>query len=71
MGNRLSSPHKDFASSGLKAGPVAELPTRQSFGSRLMKSLGQQLNGKVQLAYQPARFIYSLDVPLGSIAAAP
>jgi two-component sensor histidine kinase len=52
------------------AGPVAELPTRQSFGTRMMKSLGQQLNGKVQLAYPPAGFIYSLDVPLGSIAAA-
>jgi hypothetical protein len=29
----------------------------------MMKSLGQQLNGQVQLAYQPSGFIYSLDVP--------
>jgi hypothetical protein len=27
------------------------------------------LNGQVQLAYQPSGFIYSLDVPLGSVAA--
>ena len=50
-------------------GPAVEPPTRQSFGTRMMKSLGQQLNGQVQLAYQPSGFIYSLDVPLGSVAA--
>jgi hypothetical protein len=36
----------------------------------MMKSLGQQLNGQVQLAYEPSGFIYSLDVPLGSVGAA-
>jgi two-component sensor histidine kinase len=51
-------------------GPAVKPPTRQSFGTRMMKSLGQQLNGQVQLAYQPSGFIYSLDVPLGSVAAA-
>jgi two-component sensor histidine kinase/CheY-like chemotaxis protein len=51
-------------------GPAVEPPTRQSFGTRMMKSLGQQLNGQVQLAYEPSGFIYSLDVPLGSVAAA-
>ena len=51
-------------------GPAVEPPARQSFGTRMMKSLGQQLNGQVQLAYQPSGFIYSLDVPLGSVAAA-
>jgi two-component sensor histidine kinase/CheY-like chemotaxis protein len=51
-------------------GPPVEPPARQSFGTRMMKSLGQQLNGQVQLAYQPSGFIYSLDVPLGSVAAA-
>jgi two-component sensor histidine kinase/ActR/RegA family two-component response regulator len=51
-------------------GPAVEPPVRQSFGTRMMKSLGQQLNGQVQLAYQPSGFIYSLDVPLGSVAAA-
>jgi two-component sensor histidine kinase len=51
-------------------GPAVEPPVRQSFGTRMMRSLGQQLNGQVQLAYEPAGFIYSLDVPIGSIAAA-
>ena len=51
-------------------GPRVEPPTRQSFGTRMMKSLGQQLNGQVQLAYEPSGFIYSLDVPLGSVGAA-
>jgi len=51
-------------------GPAVEPPARQSFGTRMMRSLGQQLNGQVQLAYEPGGFIYSLDVPLSSVAAA-
>jgi two-component sensor histidine kinase len=51
-------------------GPAVEPPTRRSFGTRMMKSLGQQLNGQVQLVYDPSGFVYSLDVPLGSVAAA-
>ena len=52
-----------------RGGPVVEPPTRRSFGTRMMGSLGQQLTGQVQLAYEPGGFIYSLDVPLGSVAA--
>ena len=52
-----------------RAGPAVEPPTRRSFGTRMMGSLGQQLTGQVQLAYEPGGFIYSLDVPLGSVAA--
>jgi two-component sensor histidine kinase len=50
-------------------GPAVRPPTRRSFGTRMMESLGQQLNGQVQLAYEPSGFVYSLDVPLASIAA--
>src|SRR3982074_1488042 len=50
-----------------RGGPAANPPTRRSFGTRMMESLGQQLNGQVQLAYEPSGFIYSLDVPLSSI----
>jgi two-component sensor histidine kinase/CheY-like chemotaxis protein len=50
-------------------GPAVKPPTRRSFGTRMMESLGQQLNGQVQLAYQPSGFIYTLDVPLGSVRA--
>ena len=50
-----------------KGGPVVKAPTRRSFGTRMMESLGQQLSGKVLLDYEPAGFIYMLDVPLSSL----
>jgi two-component sensor histidine kinase/ActR/RegA family two-component response regulator len=53
-----------------RGGPTVEPPTRRSFGTRMMESLGQQLSGQVQLTYQPSGFVYSLDVPLGSVMAA-
>ncbi|QDP22654.1 sensor histidine kinase [Bradyrhizobium cosmicum] len=54
-----------------RGGPAVEPPTRRSFGTRMMESLGQQLTGRVHLAYEPGGFIYSLDVPLGSVAVSP
>src|SRR4051794_1238889 len=36
-----------------RGGPAVEPPTRRSFGTRMMQSLGQQLNGNVQLEYDP------------------
>jgi two-component sensor histidine kinase len=48
-------------------GPAVRAPTRRSFGTRMMGSLGQQLNGKVQLEYLPTGFVYTLDVPLHSL----
>ncbi|MDT7810415.1 MAG: hypothetical protein QOJ42_331 [Acidobacteriaceae bacterium] len=50
-------------------GPVVHEPTRRSFGTRMMGSLGQQLNGQVHLAYEPSGFVYTLDVPLNSLTA--
>ncbi len=51
-----------------KGGPViAAAPTRRSFGSRLIASLGQQLSGKVHLAYDPSGFVYTLEVPLSAL----
>jgi two-component sensor histidine kinase/CheY-like chemotaxis protein len=52
-----------------RGGPPVEAPARRSFGTRMMQSLGQQLSGQVQLSYDPAGFVYRLDVPLASIAA--
>jgi two-component sensor histidine kinase/CheY-like chemotaxis protein len=46
--------------------PVAE-PTRKSFGTRMMTSLGQQLRGQVQLDYKPSGFVYTLNVPVASL----
>ena len=53
-----------------RGGPAVAPPTRRSFGTRMMESLGQQLNGQVKLTYEPSGFVYALDVPLGSVAAA-
>jgi two-component sensor histidine kinase len=50
-----------------KGGPAVQAPSRRSFGTRMMGSLGQQLSGQVDLAYQPTGFIYTLDVPLSSL----
>jgi two-component sensor histidine kinase/CheY-like chemotaxis protein len=52
-----------------KGGPLVEAPTRRSFGTRIIGALGQQLSGRVQLAYQPAGFVYTLDVPLSALTA--
>lgn len=48
-------------------GPQVEVPTRRSFGTRLMDSLGQQLRGDVSLSYEPSGFIYRLTIPLSSL----
>ena len=53
-----------------KGGPPVRPPERRSFGTRMMESLGQQLNGQVLLSYNPSGFVYALDVPLGSLIAA-
>lgn len=53
-----------------RGGPPVKPPERRSFGTRMMESLGQQLNGQVQLSYDPTGFVYALDVPLGSLIAA-
>jgi two-component sensor histidine kinase/DNA-binding response OmpR family regulator len=47
-----------------KGGPPIQAPSRRSFGTRMMESLGQQLNGQVRLSYQESGFFYLLDVPL-------
>jgi two-component sensor histidine kinase/ActR/RegA family two-component response regulator len=51
-------------------GPAVTQPARQSFGTRMMGSLGLQLNGQVLLAYDPTGFVYTLDVPLSALTAA-
>jgi len=48
-------------------GPRVAPPNRRSFGTRMIGSLGQQLKGEVQLAYEPSGFVYTLDVPLSSL----
>lgn len=50
-----------------KSGPPVLAPTRRSFGTRLIETLGKQLNGDVRLAYEPQGFVYTLDVPLSAL----
>ncbi len=46
---------------------MVQTPTKRSFGTRLIETLGQQLKGQVQLTYEPSGFVYALDVPLASL----
>jgi two-component sensor histidine kinase/CheY-like chemotaxis protein len=50
-------------------GPPVDAPTRRSFGTKLIGSLGQQLKGEVQLSYAASGFVYKLDVPMASLVA--
>jgi two-component sensor histidine kinase/CheY-like chemotaxis protein len=50
-------------------GPRVAIPTRRSFGTRMIESLGQQLRGRIELSYNSSGFVYDLDVPLASIQA--
>ena len=56
--------HLTWTESG---GPEVHAPTRRSFGTRMIETLGKQLNGKVEMAYDPKGLVYSLDVPLSSL----
>jgi two-component sensor histidine kinase len=50
-----------------KGGPAVAPIRRQSFGTRMMGSLGLQLSGLVDLGYEPRGFVYTLDAPLSAL----
>jgi two-component sensor histidine kinase len=50
-----------------KDGPIVQAPTKRSFGTRLIETLGQQLKGEVRITYEPSGLVYALDVPLASL----
>jgi two-component sensor histidine kinase len=50
-----------------KDGPAVCPPTRKSFGTRLIETLGKQLNGETEMTYAPDGFAYALDVPMASL----
>jgi two-component sensor histidine kinase len=52
-------------------GPVVREPTRHSFGTRLIGRLAKQLHGEVKLKYEPAGFVYELNIPLSALRARP
>jgi two-component sensor histidine kinase len=53
-----------------KDGPAIHAPTKRSFGTRLIETLGKQLKGVVQLSYDPTGFVYQIDVSLSSVTSA-
>ena len=50
-------------------GPTVRVPTRRSFGTRLINRLADQLHGDVRLRYEPAGVVYELDAPLTALQA--
>jgi two-component sensor histidine kinase len=50
-----------------KDGPAVHPPTRRSFGTRMIETLGRQLGGDAHLTYQPTGFVYTLDVPISTL----
>lgn len=50
-----------------KGGPPVQPPNRRSFGTRMIETLGKQLDGEARLDYEPEGFVYALDVPLASL----
>jgi two-component sensor histidine kinase len=51
-----------------KNGPLIGLPEKRSFGTRLIETLGRQLQGSVELTYAESGFAYAFDVPLMSLS---
>ena len=45
-------------------GPAVQEPPRRSFGTRLINSLAEQLQGNVRLRYEPTGVVYELDISL-------
>lgn len=52
-----------------KGGPGVKVPTRRSFGTRLIDRLADQLHGDVRLRYEPTGVMYELNVPLAILRA--
>jgi two-component sensor histidine kinase len=53
-----------------RGGPIVAQSRRQSFGTRMMGSLGLQLDAQVHLGYEPGGFVYTLDAPLSALTKA-
>ncbi|WP_184261589.1 sensor histidine kinase [Rhodopseudomonas rhenobacensis] len=54
-----------------RGGPPVQPPTRRSFGTRLIETLGRQLRGEVTLSYPPEGFGYVIEVPLEALTSQP
>jgi two-component sensor histidine kinase len=45
-------------------GPPVKAPTRQGFGSRLIRGLAQETAGEVRLDYPSSGLVCTVDIPL-------
>jgi two-component sensor histidine kinase len=45
-------------------GPPVKAPTRQGFGSRLIRGLAQETAGEVRLDYKRSGLVCTVDIPL-------
>jgi len=53
-----------------KGGPTVQVPTRRSFGTRLIEhSFARQLQGEAQLTFEPSGVVCVVDIPLASLRA--
>jgi len=48
-------------------GPLITSPAKRSFGTRLIETLGRQLQGNVQLTYAESGLAYAFEAPLASL----
>lgn len=51
-----------------KNGPLIQSRAKRSFGTRLIETLGRELQGDVQLTYAERGFAYTFDAPLASLS---
>jgi two-component sensor histidine kinase len=49
-------------------GPPVSVPAHRGFGTRLIeRSLAQELQGRVQLAFEPTGLLCTLDAPVQTV----
>ena len=65
--------HKQFRLRWVETGgPTVEMPTRRSFGTRLIEhSFVRQLQGEAQLAFEPSGVVCVLDIPVAALKPTP
>jgi len=59
-----ADPPRLFARWEETGGPVVQPPTRQGFGSRLIRGLAQESAGQVRLEFNPGGLVCTIDMPL-------
>jgi len=65
----INAPKERFAFTWAETdGPPVQIPTRQSFGTRLIEQgFVGELRGKAHLSFEPTGVVCNLDIPLASL----